>query len=158
LIPNLDQYVITIPASTISTIPASTISAIPASTISTIPAVQNVISVNCTYKPINNTAAYINASYYDFSSQSSNLTFVLGIMSDGKTFVPFEISGTNDQVSNPIGMVNDSFIITNYVGKTYTVRIDAQSKTYGTVSENVNVTFPGSVFLDWLRILQFWRW
>jgi hypothetical protein len=158
LIPNLDQYVITIPASTISAIPASTISAIPASIVSTIPAMQNVINVNCTYKQINNTAAYINASYFDSSSQSSNLTFLLGTMSGGKTFVPLEISGTNDQVSNPIGMVNDSFIITNYVGKTYTVRIDAQSKTYGTVSENINVTFPGSVLLYWLRILQFWRW
>jgi hypothetical protein len=128
LTPNLDQYTFTIPADATSAIPA----------------MQTVISANCTYKQINNTAAYINASYYDSSSQSSNLTFVLGTMSGGKTFVPLEISGTNDHVSNPVGMVNDSFIVTNYVGKTYTVRIDAQSKTYGTVSENVSVSFPGS--------------
>ena len=56
-------------------------------------------------------------------------------MSGGKTFVPLEISGTNDNVSNPVGVVNDSFIVTNYVGKTFTVRINAQSQTYGTVSK-----------------------
>ena len=128
LTPDLDQYTITIPAGDTSAIPA----------------MQTVISTNCTYKQINNTAAYINASYYDSSSQSSNLTFVLGTMSDGKTFVPSGISGTNDNVSNPIGVVTDSFIVTNYPGKTYTVRISAQSQTYGTVCENVNVSFPGS--------------
>ena len=126
LTPDLDQYTITIPAGDTSAIPA----------------MQTVISANCTYKQINNTAAYINASYYDSSSQSSNLTFVLGTMSDGKTFVPSGISGTNDNVSNPIGVVTDSFIVTNYPGKTYTVKISAQSQTYGTICENVNVSFP----------------
>jgi len=124
--PNLDQYTITIPAGDTSAIPA----------------MQTVISANCTYKQINNTAAYINASYYDSSSQSRNLTFVLGTMSGGKAFVPSGISGTNDNVSNPIGVVTDSFIVTNYLGKTYTVRISAQSQTYGTVCENINISFP----------------
>ena len=132
--PDLDQYTITIPSGDTSAIPSGNTSAIPA--------MQTVISANCTYKQINNTAAYINASYYDSSSQSSNLTFVLGTMSGGKTFVPSGISGTNDNVSNPIGVVTDSFIVTNYPGKTYTVRISAQSQTYGTVCENVNVSFP----------------
>ena len=126
--PNLDQYTITIPAGDTSAIPA----------------MQTVISANCTSKQINNTAAYINASYYDSSSQSSNLTFVLGTMSSGKTFVPSGISGTNDNVSNPIGVVTDSFIVTNYLGNTYTVRIRAQSQNYGTVCENVKVSFPSS--------------
>ena len=137
--PNLDKYIITIPASSTASIPASSTASTPS-----IPAMQTVISANCTYKEINKTATYINASYYDSSSQSSNLTFVLGTMSDGKTFVPLGISGTNDNVINPIGVVNDSFIVTGYVGKTYTVRINAQSQTYGTVSENVNVSFPGT--------------
>jgi hypothetical protein len=65
-------------------------------------------------------------------------------MSDGKTFVPCGISGTNDKVSNPIGVVTDSFIVTDYSGKTYTVRISAQSKIYGAVSKDVNVSFSGS--------------
>ncbi|WP_048142876.1 MULTISPECIES: hypothetical protein [unclassified Methanosarcina] len=129
LIPDLDQYTITIP---------------PSGDTSAIPAMQTVISTNCTYKQINNTAAYINASYYDSSSQSSNLTFLLGTMSDGKTFVPSGISGTNDNVSNPIGVVTDSFIVTNYSGKTYTVKITAQSQTYGAVYKTVNVSFPDS--------------
>ncbi|WP_235282874.1 hypothetical protein [Methanosarcina sp. 1.H.T.1A.1] len=129
LIPDLDQYTITIP---------------PSGDTSAIPAMQTVISTNCTYKQINNTAAYINASYYDSSSQSSNLTFLLGTMSDGKTFVPSGISGTNDNVSNPIGVVTDSFIVTNYSGKTYTVKITAQSQTYGAVCKTVNVSFPDS--------------
>lgn len=137
LTPDLDQYTIKIP-------PSGDVSAIPSGKTSEIPEMQTVISTNCTYKQINNTAAYINASYYDSSSQSSNLTFVLGTMSDGKTLVPSGISGTNDHVSNPVGVVTDSFIITNYPGKTYTVRITAQSQTYGTVCENVNVSFPGS--------------
>jgi len=147
LTPNLDQYIITIPASSTSSTPASSTSSTPASSTSStpsIPAMRTVISANCTYKQINNTAAYINASYYDSSSQSSNLTFVLGTMSGGKTFVPLGISGTNDNVSNPVGVVNDSFIVTTYVGKTFTVRINAQSQTYGTVSEDVNVSFPSS--------------
>ena len=121
---------------------------------------QNVISTNCTYKQINNTAAYINASYYDSSSLSSNLTFVLGTMSGGKTFVPLGISGTNDNVSKPIGVVTDSFIVTNDPGKTYTVRISAQSKTYGTIYENVNVSLPssnvphaGSTYMSYFCIL-----
>ncbi|HII80933.1 MAG TPA: hypothetical protein HA261_11225 [Methanosarcina sp.] len=134
LTPDLDQYTIKIPSG--ETIPAGKTSATPA--------MQAVISTNCTYKQINNTAAYINASYYDSSSQSSNLNFVLGTMSDGKTFVPSGISGTNDNVSKPTGVVTDSFIVTNYPGKTYTVRITAKSQTYGTVCENVNVSFPGS--------------
>jgi hypothetical protein len=128
LAPDLDQYTITIP-------PGAT---------SEIPAMQTVISTNCTYKRINNTAAYVNASYYDSSSQSSNLTFVLGNMTDGITFVPSGISGSNDNVSNPAGVVTDSFIVTDYPGKTYTVRISAKSQTYGTVSEDVNVSFPTS--------------
>ncbi len=128
LTPDLDQYVITIPLGDTSAIPA----------------MKTVISTNCTYKRINNTAAYINASYYDSSSQSSNLTFVLGNMSDGITFVPSGISGTNDNVSNPVGVVTDSFIVTNYSGKTYTVRTIAQSQTYDTVCETVNVSFPSS--------------
>jgi hypothetical protein len=81
-------------------------------------------------------------------------------MSGGKTFVPLGISGTNDNVSNPIGVVNDSFIVTYYAGKTYTVRINVQSQTYGTVSENVNVSFPvsniplaRSVYLSYLCVL-----
>jgi hypothetical protein len=126
LTPDLDQYTITIPSGDTSAIPA----------------MQTVIHTNCTYKQINNTVAYINASYYDSSSQSSNLTFVLGTMSGGKKFVPSGISGTNDNVSNPIGVATDSFIVTNYPGNTYTVRISAQSQTYGTVCENVNVSFP----------------
>ncbi|HWQ48964.1 MAG TPA: carboxypeptidase-like regulatory domain-containing protein [Methanosarcina sp.] len=134
LTPNRDQYTIKIPASDTSAVTAGTTSAIPA--------MKTVISTNCTYKQINNTAAYINASYYDSSSQSSNLTFVLGTMNGGKTFVPCGISGTNDKVSNPIGMVTDSFIVTNYPGKTYTVRISAQSQTYGAVCETVSVSFP----------------
>lgn len=134
LTPNLDQYAIKIPAGDTSAVPTGATSAIPA--------MKNVISANCTYKQINNTAAYINASYYDSLSQSSNLTFVLGTMSGGKKFVPCGISGTNDKVSNPIGVVTDSFIVTNYPGKTYTVRIGAQSQPYGTVCENVNVSFP----------------
>ncbi len=101
-----------------------------------------MISVNCTYKQINNTAAYINASYYDSSSRSSNLSFVLGTMSEGKTFVPLGIPGTNDKVNYPVGVVNDSFIVTDYAGKAFTVRINAQSQTYGTVSEDLNVSFP----------------
>lgn len=159
LTPNLDKYTITIPATSSTSLTPST----PASSISltpSIPAMQTVISANCTYKQINDTAAYINASYYDSSSQSSNLTFVLGTMSDGKTFVPLGISGTNDNVSNPAGVVNDSFIVTDYVGKTFTVRINAQSQTYGTVSENVNVSFPGgnipsvrSVYISYFSIL-----
>lgn len=128
LTPNLDQYTITIPAGDTSAIPA----------------MQTVISANCTYKQINNTATYINASYYDSSSQSSNLTFVLGTMSGGKTFVPSGISGTNDNISNPTGVVTDSFMVTNYSGKTYIVRITAQSQTYGSVCKTVNVSFPGS--------------
>jgi len=128
LTPDLDQYTITIPSGDTSAIPA----------------MKTVINTNCTYKRINNTAAYINASYYDSSSQSSNLTFVLGNMSDGTTFVPSGISGTNDNVSNPEGVVTDSFIVTDYPGKTYTVRISAKSQTYGTVSEDVNVSFPAS--------------
>lgn len=137
LTPNLDQYTITIPAGD-----TSSTSSIPASSTSSIPAMKTVISTNCTYKQINNTAAYINASYYDSSSQSSNLTFVLGTMSGGKTFVPCRISGTNGKVNNPIGVVTDSFIVTNYPGKTYTVRITAQSQTYGAVCETVDVSFP----------------
>lgn len=125
--PDLDQCTITIPSGGTSAISAK----------------KTVISANCTYKQINSTAAYINASYYDSSSQSSNLTFVLGTMIGGKTFVPCGISGTNDKVSNPIGVVTDSFIVTNYPGKTYTVRITAQSQTYGAVCETVNVSFPG---------------
>ncbi len=136
LTPNLDQYTIKIPASDTSAVPAGTTSAVPA--------MKTVISANCTYKQINNTAAYINASYYDSSSQSSNLTFVLGTMSGGKKFVPCGISGTNDKVSNPIGVVTDSFTVTNYSGKTYTVRITAQSQTYSAVCETVNVSFPSS--------------
>jgi hypothetical protein len=147
LTPDLDQYTITTPAGEISSIPESSTPSVPeSSTLSTssIPEIKTVISTNCTYKLINKTAAYINASYYDSSSQSSNLTFVLGTMSGGKTFVPLGISGTNDNVSNPIGVVNNSFMVTNYSGKTYTVRINAQSQTYGTINENVNVTFPSS--------------
>lgn len=136
LTPNLDQYTITIPSDDTSVIPSGDTSAIPA--------MKTVISANCTSKQINNTAAYINASYYDSSSQSSNLTFVLGTMSGGKTFVPCGISGTNDKVSKPIGVVTDSFIVTNCPGKTYTVRISAQSQTYGTVCESVNISFPNS--------------
>lgn len=128
LTPDLDQYTITIPSGDASSMPS----------------IKNVISTNCTYKRINNTAAYINASYYDSSSQSSDLTFVLGTISDGITFVPSGISGTNDRVSNPAGVVTDSFIVTDYPGKTYTVRISAKSQTYGTVSEDVNVSFPAS--------------
>ncbi len=128
LTPDLDQYTITIPSGTTSEIPA----------------IQTVISTNCTYKRINNTAAYVNASYYDSSSQSSNLTFVLGNMTDGITFVPSGIPGSNDNVSKPAGVVTDSFIVTDYPGKTYTVRISAKSQTYGTVSEDVNVSFPTS--------------
>ncbi|HIH74954.1 MAG TPA: hypothetical protein HA306_07185 [Methanosarcina sp.] len=127
LTPDLDQYTITVPAGDTSSIPP----------------VKTVIIANCTYKQINETAAYINASYYDSSAQSSNLTFVLGIMHGGKTFVPCGISGTNDKVSSPSGVVTDSFIVTSYPGKTYTVRISAQSQTYGTVCEDVNVSFPG---------------
>lgn len=137
LTPDLDQYTITIP-------PSGDASAIPSGETSATPAMQTVISTNCTYKQINNTAAYINASYYDPSSQSSNLNFVLGTMSDGKTYVPSGISGTNDNVSKPTGVVTDSFIVTNYPGKTYTVRITAQSQTYGAVCETVNVSFPDS--------------
>jgi hypothetical protein len=125
--PNQDQYTITIPSGATSEIPA----------------VQTVISTNCTYKRINNTAAYVNASYYDSSSQSSNLTFVLGTM-DGITFLPSGISGTNDNVSKPVGVVTDSFIVTDYPGKTYTVRICAKSQTYGAVCDDVNVSFPAS--------------
>jgi hypothetical protein len=144
LTPNLNQYLFTIPVGATSAVPA----------------MRTVISTNCTYKQINNTAAYINASYYDSSSQSSNLTFVLGTMSDGKTFVPLGISGTNDNVSNPKGVINDSFLVTNYVGKTYTVRINAQSQTYGIVSEYVNTSFPGnnipfvgSIYLSYFCVL-----
>lgn len=128
LTPDLDQYTITIPASFTASLPA----------------MEAVISVNCTYKQINNTAAYINASYYDSSSRSSNLSFVLGTMSDGKTFVPLGIPGTNDKVSYPVGVVNDSFLVTDYSGKTFTVRINAQSQTYGTISKDLNVSFPAS--------------
>jgi hypothetical protein len=144
LTPNLDQYLITIPA---GDIPA-------------IPAMQTLISTNCTYKQINNTAAYINASYYDSSSLSSNLTFVLGTMSGGNTFLPLGIAGTDDSVSKPVGVVTDTFIVTNYSGKTYTVRISAQSQTYGTVYENVNVSLPdsnvpraGSTYMSYFCIL-----
>jgi hypothetical protein len=143
LTPNLDKYIITIPASSVSStpsIPSSSVTSTPS-----IPAMQTVISANCTYKKINDTAAYINASYYDSSTQSSNLTFVLGTISDGKTFIPLGISGTNDNVSNPAGVVNDSFIVDKYAGKTYTVRINAQSQTYGPISENVSVSIPGNV-------------
>lgn len=134
LTPDLDQYTIKIPSG----------NTIPSSNASEIPAMRTVISTNCTYNRINNTAAYINASYYDSSSKSSNLTFVLGNMSDGITFVPSGISGTNDNVSNPAGVITDSFIVTDYLGKTYTVRISAESQTYGSVSEDVNVSFPVS--------------
>lgn len=128
LTPDLDHYTIKIPSSDTSSIPS----------------IRSVISTNCTYKRINNTAAYINASYYDSSSQSSDLTFVLGTMSDGITFVPSGISGTNDRISNPVGVITDSFIVTDYPGKTYVVKITAQSKAYGTISEDVNVSFPAS--------------
>ncbi|MFZ2499128.1 carboxypeptidase regulatory-like domain-containing protein [Methanosarcina sp.] len=126
LMPNLDQYTIKIPAGDTCEIPA----------------MQTVISANCTSEQINNTAAYINASYYDSSSQSRSLNFVLGTMSDGKAFAPSGISGNNDNINNPIGVVTDSFIVTNCPGKTYTVRISAESQTYGTVCKTVNVSFP----------------
>jgi len=144
LTPDLDQYTITIPVSPTSSLPAGPTTSLPAGPTSSIPAIETVISVNCTYKHINNTAAYINASYYDSSSRSSNLSFVLGTMSEGKTFVPLGIPGTNDKVNYPVGVVNDSFIVTDYAGKAFTVRINAQSQTYGTVSEDLNVSFPAS--------------
>ena len=139
LTPDLDRYTITIPedATSTVTIPSGDTSSIPAK-----PPIHTVISTNCTSEQINDTAAYINASYYDSTSQSSNLTFVLGTMSDGKIFAPLGISGTNDNVSKPIGVVTDSFIVTNHCGNTYTVRISAQSQTYGTVCENINISFP----------------
>ncbi|MGB9929146.1 MAG: hypothetical protein ACPK85_12210 [Methanosarcina sp.] len=139
LTPDLDKYTITIPEDTIST---NTVPSDDKSEICAIPPIKTVISTNCTYEQINDTAAYINASYYDSSSKSSNLTFVLGTMSDGKTFVPLKISGANDNVSKPIGVVTDSFIVTDYFGNTYTVKINAYSQTYGTVCEYVNVSVP----------------
>ena len=148
LTPDLDQYTITLSEGTkyTDTTPSDTTpiadTSGDTSEVSTIPPIKTVISTDCKYEEINDTAAYINASYFDSSSKSSDLNFVLGTMSDGKTFVPSGISGTNDHVSKPVGEVTDSFIVTNYSGNTYTVKISAQSQTYGTVSEYVNASFP----------------
>lgn len=144
LTPDLDQYTITLSEGTkfTDTKPSDTTPSDDTSEVSSIPPMKTVISTDCKYKEINDTAAYINASYFDSSSKSSDLNFVLGNMNDGKTFVPLEISGTNDHISEPVGKVTDSFIVTNYSGNTYTVKISAQSQTYGAVREYVNVSFP----------------
>ena len=67
LTPNLDQYTIKISANDISSIPE----------------IQTIVSSNCTYKQMNNTETYVNASSSNSSLKSSNLTFLLGIMGCG---------------------------------------------------------------------------
>jgi hypothetical protein len=144
LTPDRDQYTITLSEGTKSTdtIPSDATPLDDTSEVSSILPMKTVISTDCKYKEINDTSAYINASYFDSSSKSSDLAFVLGTMSDGKTFVPLGISGINDHVSRPAGVVTDSFIVSNYSGNTYTVKISAQSETYGSVCEYVNASFP----------------
>lgn len=131
------------------------------------------VSVNVTKAKINATAAYINVTYTDLNINMTNsLTVTLGQHDVNGTYIP---TGSNQtftgaEIIAANGNVTASFIVYDYIGQSYTEKIDIDHDTLGVftkwhadVFEGSNLPFDGKilayfgVFILFIVAMQFGR-
>jgi hypothetical protein len=102
--------------------------------------VNTEISTIVTSSVINTTSAYINVSYNDSLSQTSNLMFYLNtsVSSDPLNQTILQSHSGGSSASH-----NYSFIVSGYTCVNYFVTVRSTHATFGTYSHNYGVTFPG---------------
>jgi hypothetical protein len=144
-------------------VPSSTVNALPTSFYS-------CVDINVTKAEISSTQAYINITYNDTEVATTSLKFTVGKYSNNGTFVAVNESQVYNEtwINAHNGVINESFIVSDFMGQDYAVRVDITHDTFGTVSKWHAVSFVGShipftgkmlayfgVFLLFIVALQF---
>lgn len=97
------------------------------------------ISMTVTKNEENATSAYINATYLDNSTRTNSVTYVLGYV---------EANGTFTELNNSSAVLgsasNYSFVVNDYLGKEYLVKLIIDHNDFGTVTKAFAILFGGN--------------
>lgn len=98
------------------------------------------IDITITKSNINSSHAYINVTYDDALSETSNLMFYLNQSQDGQPRNQTIIDSYN---AGDVSSITHSFIVVDYTGETYILNIYADHDTYGDITYSYYVRFAG---------------
>lgn len=107
----------------------------------------NHTSINVNKTEVNSTNAYVNVSYTDLDiNQTTSVMIDIGNYDKNGTFVPVAMnqSFNKTEIIANQGNVTAAFMLTNYIGESYTVRIIIDHSIFGDVTKWYAVSFKGS--------------
>lgn len=104
-------------------------------------------NINVSKLEFNSTLAYVNVSYADlYINRTNAVNISVGRYDTNGTFVSIggnqAFNKTAIVLSN--GTVNASFIVSDYIGESYTVKVTVDHEVYGEVTKWYAVSFKGS--------------
>ena len=97
------------------------------------------ITANVSKNEINTTTAYINASYLDNSSRTTNVTYILGHTEENGTFVEEANSGAIAGSNS-----THAFTVNDYLGKDYVMKLEINHTAFGHRTKAFAVAFSGN--------------
>jgi ribosomal protein L18 len=129
--------------------------------------------INVNKTEVNSTNAYVNVTYSDLLvNQTNSITIDIGNYDKNNTFVSVATNQTFNKTTivNGNGNVTAAFLLTNYIGESYVVRLTIDHTIFGDVSKYYAVSFKGSnlpfdgkilayfcIFLLFIVAMQFGR-
>ena len=104
--------------------------------------ISDAIDFTITKSIINATHAYINVSYNDSQAETTDLKVYFNQTNESDYFNQTNLETWNAG-ANSSG--SHSFIVSNYAGQSYLVRLLAEHTTYGTIDSTYSVSFKDDI-------------
>jgi len=104
--------------------------------------ISDAINFTISKEEINATHAYINVSYNDSLTETTDLKVYLNQTSDSDYFNQTNLLTWN---GGAISSGSHSFIVSNYVGQSYLIHLVAEHGVYGTIDSTYSIGFKGEI-------------
>lgn len=104
--------------------------------------ISDAIDFTITKNIINSTHAYINVSYNDSQAETTDLKVYLNQTSESDYF---NLTNLDTWNAGATSSGNHSFVVSNYAGQSYLVRLLAQHTTYGEIDSTYSVSFKDDI-------------
>lgn len=111
------------------------------------------VTVSVTTAEINDTHAYINVTYTDAMSETTDLNIYINQSDESDPFNQTVITFANLGATSS---VTHSFIINDYPGQAYFINVDATHTTFGNIMRTYSVRFDG--MLEDFGFSKIWVW
>ena len=106
--------------------------------------IDDVISIGISTSIINSTHAYVNVTYNDTLTQTTDATVYLNQSNRSDPYNQTVIDSQGGLTNN----WTHSFIVANYTGESYYIHVVATHTTYGTIDQTYSVQFEDEVAIE----------